>query len=158
MLKDIVRTSWAGLLKVRGLGVMLLFAATFSSAPMSSALASPVCGWDAWDNWRCVGPDSYTALAFSDSDWSWGASWGARTREQAEAIALAQCQKRARDCHVQVWGVNNCIAWAASDGDGAWGTAFNLYVDLAEASALGNCRRAGGKKCVVRAHPCADDD
>jgi Domain of unknown function (DUF4189) len=137
--------------------VMLCIATMFSGVTAAPALATPVCGWDYAGIWVCVGTDTFTALAFSESDWSWGASWGALSRAQAEASALAQCRKYARDCKAQVWAVNGCAAWAVSDGDGHWGIGWNGFVDIAEARALGDCRRAGGRNCVVRAHPCADD-
>jgi uncharacterized protein DUF4189 len=154
---EIVRATGAPVHRVGGLLATLCFVMTFSLALAPPAMARPVGHFDAFGNWVWEGSDSYTAIAFSDSDWSWGSSWGAATREQAEAIALSECRKRAHDCKAQAWVVNGCLAWATSDGDRIWGTGWADFFDIAEARALGNCRRAGGKNCVIRAHPCSDD-
>ena len=157
MLNTFALAARVSLHRLRALALMLCLAATLGVVPATPALASPVCVPDDLYQWKCVGADTYTAIAFSEKDWSWGSSWHASSREQAEAIALTQCRKYSRDCKSQAWAVNACLAWATSDGDAIWGTAWNDFVDIAEARALGNCRRAGGKHCVIRAHPCADD-
>jgi hypothetical protein len=159
MFNKIAVTAGRTLHRLRALMVMLCFAAAFNVVPSAPALASPECGPDPQGlyEWVCVGADTFTALAFSEKDWGWGAAVHAATQQQAEAIALNACRKHSGDCKSQIWAVNACVAWATSAEDGIWGTDWNIYVDIAEARALGNCRRAGGKHCVIRAHPCADD-
>jgi hypothetical protein len=156
MFNNIAFVARRSLRRLGALALMLCLYAALNVVTATPSFASPVCMPDDVYYWKCVGADTYTAIAFSETDWSWGASWNAATREQAEAMALAECRKRARDCKSQAWAVNACVAWATSDGDGIWGTGWNIFVDTAEARALGNCRRAGGKHCVIRAHPCAD--
>jgi hypothetical protein len=159
MLNTIALATRESLRRLSGWILMLCAAATLGVVPATSVLASPVCGPDPQGIYMtvCVGADTYTALAFSETDWSWGSSVHAATREQAQAMALSECRKHARDCKSQIWAVNACVAWATSAEDGIWGTDWNIFVDIAEARALGNCRRAGGKHCLLRAHPCADD-
>jgi hypothetical protein len=158
MLRRIVGAALSGLRLARNIAAVLCVGAVLTGVPATPALASKVCGFDYAQNWTCTGSDSFTALAVSDSTWNWGASWRANSRAQAENIALAQCRARASDCHVQLWGANVCLAWATSDSDRIWGADYDLYVDTAMAKALNQCKRAGGKHCVVHAHPCADDD
>ena len=99
MLDKIAATAGRTLRRLRVLMVMLCFATTLNVVPAAPTLASPVCGSDPRGlyQWVCIGADTYTALAFSEKDWSWGSSVHAATQQQAEAIALTECRKHALD-------------------------------------------------------------
>src|ERR1700677_4635776 len=59
-----------------------------------------------------VNPDRFVALAVSNKTLSFGYSWNASSRAQAEQLALANCNKDSTvaDCHIERWAVNACTA------------------------------------------------
>ncbi len=100
----------------------------------------------------------FAAVAVSDTTLATGWSWKANSRAEAERIALASCATRARDCHIQLWGEDECLALATSEPDGSWGADYDLNGARARAKAVAQCRSVGGQNCVVKADPCAHDN
>jgi hypothetical protein len=102
--------------------------------------------------------NKFAAIALSDSTLATGWSWNANSQAEAERLALASCAKHARDCKVQMWGENECLALATSEPDGSWGVDYDRNGAKAKAKALALCRNLGGQNCVVKADPCAHDE
>jgi hypothetical protein len=102
-------------------------------------------------------PQHFAAIAVSDATLSWGSSWGAASREQAEQMALASCGQRASDCKAVDWARYRCIALAVSLKDHVWGVDDGDYPETAAKKALAQCRAGGGGQCVVITHPCSED-
>ena len=100
----------------------------------------------------------WTAIAVSDSNLAYGASWQANSRREAEQIALEYCRGQgASDCKVQMWAQGKCVALATSGSDVIWGTDSGLYPGTAQAGALAQCRKFGGHACAIVTHPCSQD-
>jgi hypothetical protein len=99
----------------------------------------------------------WTAIAVSDSNLAYGASWQASSRREAEQKALAECSIYASDCKVQMWAQGKCVALATSGSDLTWGTDSGLYPGTAQARALAQCRKLGGDACAIVTHPCSQD-
>jgi hypothetical protein len=153
-----------------GLCAGLALAAALSATPAAAQMDTPsnyyipgrACVWDSSGIgiWMCSGPAPsapvrYTAIALSNSTMATGTSWGYSSRAGAEQRALSECSKRARDCKVVDWAWNQCLALATAN-DGSWGVDSALYVDIAQARALGQCNKVA-KGCVVKLHPCSGD-
>jgi len=109
------------------------------------------------DGAPAVEPRYFTAIAISESTLSWGTSWGASSRGEAEQIALTKCRQYASDCKVVDWAQYECLALAVSKKDGAWGVDAGNYPETASAKAMAQCRSGGGTSCVVQTHPCSQD-
>ena len=95
----------------------------------------------------------YGAIAYDDKTGSWGASYNEGSQERANARALGECRKHARDCGVVVrfWG-EQCAAYATGAGTAAgWGTGDTH--GAAERSAVAACN-SQGRGCEARVWSC----
>jgi len=101
--------------------------------------------------------DKWTSIALSEKTMTFGYSWQADSRAQADQLALSACRRHASDCKVVMWGQNECLALAISAREGAWGSAWDRNGANARAAATAECRKQAGTRCVVRADPCAHD-
>ena len=101
--------------------------------------------------------DKWTSIALSEKTMTFGYSWQADSRAQADRLALAACGRHASDCKVVEWGQNECLALAISLRERAWGSAWDRNGANARAAATAECRKVNGTRCVVRADPCAHD-
>jgi hypothetical protein len=134
--------------------------ASFAASPARAVWCGP-----SWDSWSCQQvpvlpstPNYFTAIAVSESTLLWGVSSGYDSRYGAEQRALFECSKVASDCKVRMWAQGMCIALATSKTDMTWGVDKGSYPETAQAKALAQCHRYGGKACVVETHPCSQDD
>ena len=101
----------------------------------------------------------WSSLAISEATLHWGSAHGMNSKEAAQQLALANCQRNSgRDCKVLLAGANTCLALAISDPDIVYG--FDAGVDRASAGvhARAQCHRNGGNDCIVQTAPCASDD
>ena len=102
--------------------------------------------------------DLWTAISVSSSTLAWGSSWGAQNRESAERAAQQHCAKTgAKDCKVEMWGQNMCLALAVSVPEKSWGVDSDRNGLRAKAKALAWCQKSGGAHCTVPTWPCAHD-
>lgn len=100
--------------------------------------------------------DHFTSIAVSSSNGDWGDSWLASSRAAADRTALANCGKRVRDCKVEMWAENGCIALAEGT-DNSWGVGWGPNPGAAETQALQQCRNATKATCTIKGHPCSED-
>ena len=104
---------------------------------------------------RCsnVGP-SFGAIAYGPGSGAWGSAYDWDSREKAESTAMANCQKYANDCEVEVWFQDQCGAVAAEDGRSVyWGLGDGE--GAAREDAMSKCAKGGGKNCQVQASQCS---
>jgi hypothetical protein len=103
-------------------------------------------------------PDVWGAIAVSPS-LSWGSSWNAKTREDAEREALKHCRATAGDspCTIKVTVADVCVSLVVSTKErvatigGPTGAS-----NFADSAATLRCQRAGGHACRVVSSFCAD--
>ena len=108
---------------------------------------------------RPANPDTWTALAISDTTKRAGPSHSQDSRDAAEQLALTNCRRNGSvACKPLLSGANTCLAMAISYPDGIY--AWDNDPDRAQAGpkALARCRSAGGKNCAVQTTPCASAD
>ncbi len=103
-------------------------------------------------------PDVWGAIAVS-STLSWGVSWNAKTREDAERTAIEHCKASAgqNPCTIKVTVADVCLSLVTSTKEhvvsigGPTGA-----TDVAEGAAMLRCQRAGGHSCKIVKSFCAD--
>lgn len=101
--------------------------------------------------------DAFTAIAVSTQPLSWGASWQAKSKAEANATALDYCQKGGgKQCKVEMLAWNTCVALAMGE-DGAWAVDWNENKAIASNNVLQACRNYKGKNCTVKVSRCATD-
>ncbi len=98
-------------------------------------------------------PWSYSALAYSPNNNSWGWGTGYSSRQDAENRAMQECLRHAGDCRVgQRMRDDYCLALASGSNDNGrvlgWSTEAKNYSD-ARIEARQNCRNHGGISCAI---------
>jgi hypothetical protein len=106
---------------------------------------------------HATAPPRFAAVAVSGTTLNSGSSWGFGSLAEAQNRAMIECGKRAGDCKIAGWAQDGCVALAISPVDKAWASDWSPYYDIAEARALGECRRNNGQACAVATHPCSGD-
>src|SRR5437762_994239 len=97
----------------------------------------------------------YGAIAYDDKTGSWGAAYNQGSQDRANASALRECGKHAKDCGVVVrfWG-ETCAAYATGAGKAAgWGTGATH--GTAERNAVTACN-GKGRACEAKVWSCND--
>jgi hypothetical protein len=102
---------------------------------------------------KCSNIKYWGAIAYSSKDKGAGWSFGWNDLDQAKKEAMSRCSKRGAACQLWVWFDNSCGAIAVDGNTITWGTAY-AKAD-ADARALLECRKAGGRNCVVQASVCS---
>jgi len=102
---------------------------------------------------KCSTLKYWGAIAYSTKDKGAGWSFGWNDLDKAKNEAMNRCSKQGSACQLWVWFDNSCGAVAADGAIVTWGTA-NAKAD-ADQRALLECRKAGGKNCVVQASACS---
>ena len=95
----------------------------------------------------------YGAIAFDEATGRYGFSWNEETSRKAEEIALRDCQSGGCKVVVPV-GPKECAAFASGEKDKVWGGAKRPTRDAAKLSALENCQKRTGGKCILRGNEC----
>lgn len=80
------------------------------------------------------------AIAYSQSQESWGWFNSGRSRKQAEREALKECAVNADDCQIVVWVYKQCAALAIGDNSD-WGTGWSRNKKRAVSKALKDCAK-----------------
>jgi len=109
---------------------------------------------------RQAPPDTYAAIAVSNSTLKSGSSWNAKSQSEAERLALVYCHKQgASDCKIELWARNACVALAASaaDGSGTFSTGWSPNRAQANSIAVAACHRIKGKRCTIQQSRCPQD-
>ncbi len=96
---------------------------------------------------------SWGAIAYSAQDKGFGYSEGWSDLENAKKTAMENCEKHSAKCKLWLWYDHECGAIAADGNTVAWGTA--TAKSNAERRALMECKKAGGKKCVISVSQCS---
>jgi hypothetical protein len=97
----------------------------------------------------------YGAIAYDDKTGSWGAAYNQGSQDRANASALRECRKHAKDCGVVVrfWG-EVCAAYATgADKASGWGTGDTH--GAAERNAVKACN-SQGRGCEAKVWSCND--
>jgi len=97
----------------------------------------------------------YGAIAYDDKTGSWGLAYNQASQDRANARALGECRRHAKDCGVVVrfWG-EVCAAYATGAGKASgWGTGDTNT--QAERNAVKACS-GQGRGCEARAWSCND--
>ena len=97
----------------------------------------------------------FGAIAYDQKTGSWGAAYNQGSQNRANASALGECGKHAKDCGVVVrfWG-EVCAAYATgADKGSGWGTGDTRGV--AERNAVTACNREG-RGCEAKVWSCND--
>ena len=102
---------------------------------------------------KCSNIKYWGAIAYSAKDKGAGWSFGWNDLNKAKNEAMNRCSKQGAACQLWVWFDNSCGAVAADGAIVTWGTA-NAKTD-ADQRALLECRKAGGKNCVIAAAACS---
>ena len=151
--------------RVLSFGAALCFAVAVGSLGAVPASAQAFCTWnDQFMRWDCPGgtvtstPVYWTAIAYSSSTMSSGASHGQPSQSAAESVAKTNCSYLASDCQPLLSRSNLCLALATSLADRATGWAAEPNRDQAGEEALAECRKNNGTLCTVQASQCASDD
>jgi hypothetical protein len=103
---------------------------------------------------RCSGKRWWGAIAYSKKDKAYGWSTGVNDRDAAKKEAMQKCvQHGGTGC--EFWAIyeNECGAVAIDGSITTWGTAY-LRKD-AQARALLECQKAGGKNCTIQVWSCS---
>jgi len=101
----------------------------------------------------------WAAIAISPSSLTAGGAHGRGSDSEASEIALQNCRRNgAKDCKVLTGGANQCVALAISYSDKSWGYDSGRNRVTAASNALAQCRKFGGKNCVLIVSPCGDDE
>lgn len=96
---------------------------------------------------------SYGAIAYGPRSRAWGTAYKWRSRHRAESTALKNCGKS--DCRTLVWFEHQCGAVALDHRTGDYGWDHNANKHAAEARALRNCARQGGRHCRTLVSVCS---
>ena len=121
-------------------------------------------GYNACTGGRPSGPQvapiyHWAAIAMSASVMTVGAAHGRASESEAEETAIQNCRRNgAKDCKVLTGGANQCVALAISYSDKTWGYDSGVNRVTAASNALAQCRKFGGKNCVLIVSPCGDDE
>lgn len=102
---------------------------------------------------KCSGQKSYGAIAYSKKDKGWGFSFNWDSEPRAEKEAVKNCSAHGKACESIVWYYNGCGAVVA-DGDVVTYGRDNAKV-RAEQIAMSECKKAGGKNCVLQTSQCS---
>jgi hypothetical protein len=102
---------------------------------------------------KCANQKSWGAIAYSPKDKARGWSEGFADLSQAQQKALDNCSVRGAACKLRVWYNNSCGALAA-DGDIVTFGTSDVRAN-ADQRVLLECKKAGGKKCVVEVSQCS---
>lgn len=146
------------------LTLLFLLATLHLGADCVSECAAPVCSdlsnhSDACVDLRakcqtkCAKQKSWGAIAYSPKDKARGWSEGFADLSQAQQKALDNCAVRGAACKLWVWYNNSCGALAVDGEIVMFGTA-EVRAN-ADQRALLECKKAGGKKCVVEVSQCS---
>jgi hypothetical protein len=149
---------------VRRLLLLLVTMALAAGADCVSECAGPVCSdlsnhsdscveARAKCQNKCANQKSWGAIAYSPKDKARGWSEGFADLSQAQQKALDTCSVRGAACKLWVWYNNGCGALAADGEIVTFGTA-EVRAN-ADQRALLECKKAGGKKCVVEVSQCS---
>ena len=159
MRRRFIRTASANLTRV------LCLAGTICSVGVTLASAQGPCIWDeVFGVWKCPGnknaaPTAYwTAIAYSNSTMSSGASHGQPTQSAAESVAKTNCSYLASDCQPFLSRSNLCLALATSPSERAMGWATDPDRYKAAEAALAACRKYKGTLCQIQAAQCGSND
>lgn len=133
---------------------------TFAPNAAGTVMSSWVC--DVPDDQRRYipppEPDVWGSIAISTS-LKWGISWNFKSKEAAEAAAMARCKTASsvHDCKVAVTVADVCVSLALSAPQRLYAIGGPTgAVNYADANANLHCQRAGGKSCVIATSFCAD--
>ncbi|MCX6552079.1 MAG: DUF4189 domain-containing protein [Acidobacteria bacterium] len=102
---------------------------------------------------RCGAKRSYGAIAYSAKDKGAGWSYGWDYQDRAEKEAIKNCSARGTACKLIMWYYNSCAAVAADGNTVAWGRDSTKM--KAQANAMAECAKAGGRKCGVEVAQCS---
>jgi hypothetical protein len=101
----------------------------------------------------------WAAIAISPSTLTAGGAHGRESDSEASGTALQSCRRNgAKDCKVLTGGANQCVALAISYSDKTFGYDSGVNRISAASHALAQCRKYGGKNCVLIVSPCGDDE
>ncbi len=96
---------------------------------------------------------AWGAIAYSSRDMGAGFSRGKEDRASAEQEAMNACTQRGKGCILQVAFNKACGALAA---DGAFtGSGISADQRRAQQRAIGECKKAGGSRCVLHISFCS---
>jgi len=101
----------------------------------------------------CSNKRSYGAIAYSAKDKGAGWSYNWDDQSKAQKVALDNCSAHGSACKSIVWYYNSCAAVAADGNIVTWGR--DSTRPRAQQTALTECTKAGGKKCVIQASLCS---
>jgi len=96
---------------------------------------------------------SWGAIAYSTPDRGVGWSQGKEDRATAEKEAIKSCSQRGRACVVRTAFNKQCGAAAMDGGVAGWASSVNQKE--AQQKAVDDCKKAGGKNCVVHISFCS---
>ena len=102
---------------------------------------------------RCSGKRWWGAIAYSRPDQKSGVSLEWNTESDAKKDALNKCSRVGTACQLWATYENSCGAVASDGVKVTWGSAFLLRG--AEQRALEECRKAGGRNCVIKVGACS---
>ena len=100
----------------------------------------------------------FAAIAISDVlPLTWGVTWDENSKAAAYGAAINYCsQYGGKQCKVQMWASNSCVAMALDDGN-KWSVAWNASKTDASNTVLQMCRNNSGKNCAVKVAACSSD-
>jgi len=101
----------------------------------------------------CRDNRSYGAIAYSAKEKGKGWSYAWDNQGRAEKVAMDNCAAHGSHCKIIVWFYNSCGAVAADGDVVAWGR--DAAKPRAEQTALAECSKAGGRRCVIQASQCS---
>jgi hypothetical protein len=101
----------------------------------------------------------YGAIAYDQTNCSWGTSWNAQSKAAADARALSECTAGGgtTNCRVTVdVGPDQCGAFAKADKCDGFGWAARSDTRAAQQEALRQCQSANpGLTCTITATVCS---
>ena len=98
-----------------------------------------------------VAADNYGAIAYSTSSGAYGYSFDAKTKGEAQRLALRECRKQGRGCKDTIWFKNACGSIAI--GKSGWGASWGKTKREAWAKARKQCRTETSR-CKVKRWVC----
>ena len=106
-----------------------------------------------------AGQPKYGAIAYDQTNCSWGTSWNALSKAAADTRALSECTAGGGTTKCQVLvdvGPDQCGAIAKSDKCDGFGWAARSDTGAAQQEALRQCRSANpGVTCTIEATVCS---
>ncbi len=100
--------------------------------------------------------DKYAAIACTRNCSQWGYSNNCATQKEAEAKAVAECEKGGKKCKAIGTFKNTCGAFARAS-DGSWGAQWGTEDEQeAKQKAMARCEKEGGKDCAVKFSFCTE--